>query len=103
MVYAPGVAVAVADRNSVLVPAVGFWVNDAVTPGPMPLADKVTLPAKPPVGATVMSVVPCCPRAMRMLFGDADRLKSGIAAEVTVNVTVVVCMTPPPEPVTLIG
>lgn len=33
-----------------LVVEVGFVPNDAVTPDPMPVADKVTLLAKPPVG-----------------------------------------------------
>jgi hypothetical protein len=40
---------------------------------------------------------------MVRLFGDADKLKSGVATEFTVNVTVVVCIRPPPEPVTAIG
>jgi hypothetical protein len=40
---------------------------------------------------------------MVRLFGDEDRLKSGVVAEFTVNVTVVVCVMPPPMPVTVIG
>lgn len=40
---------------------------------------------------------------MVRLLGDADRLKSGVVTEFTVNVTVVVCVMPPPMPVTVIG
>jgi hypothetical protein len=40
---------------------------------------------------------------MVRMFGDADRLKSGVVDAVTVNVTVVECISPPPEPVTVIG
>lgn len=42
----------------------------------MPLADNATLPVKPPEGVIVTSVVPCWPRAMRRLFGDAAQLSS---------------------------
>ena len=37
------------------------------------------------------------------LVGDTDRLKSGVVDAVTVKVTVVDCISPPPEPVTVIG
>jgi hypothetical protein len=40
---------------------------------------------------------------MVRLFGDADRLKSGVVDAVTVKVTAVECVNPPPEPVTVIG
>ena len=49
-----------------------------------------------------MVEVPCDDTGMLTLVGDADRVKSG-DAELTVNVTVVECISPPPEPVTVIG
>ena len=57
-VLVPLVAVLLAVRVNVLVPVAGFGLNDAVTPVPRPLADKVTLPAKPVDGVIVIVVVP---------------------------------------------
>ena len=88
-------------RVSVLVLVAGFGLNAAVTPLPRPLADRVTLPAKPFVGVIVMVVVPCDDRVMVKLAGDAERVKSAAAWAVTVRETVVVCVTPPPLPVTV--
>ena len=88
-------------RVSVLVLVAGFGLNAAVTPLPRPLADRVTLPAKPFVGVIVMVVVPCDDRVMVKLAGDAERVKSAAAGAVTVRETVVVCVTPPPLPVTV--
>jgi len=50
-----------------------------------------------------MVEVPCADTGMVTLVGDADSVKSPTAVEVTVNVTVVECISPPPEPVTVIG
>jgi hypothetical protein len=88
---------------SVLLPVAGLGLNAAVTPLPNPPADSVTLPAKPLEGVIVIVVVPCDDRVMVKLLGDADRLKSPAAGAVTVNETVVVCVIPPPVPVTVIG
>lgn len=88
---------------SVLVPVAGLGLNDAVTPVPRPLADSVTLPAKPLDGVMVMVVVPLDERVMVRLVGDADRVKLPAATVVTVRVTVVICVTLPPVPVTVIG
>jgi hypothetical protein len=58
-VLVPLVAVLLAVNVKVLVPVAGFGLNDAVTPLPRPLADKVTLPVKPLDGVIVIVVVPC--------------------------------------------
>jgi hypothetical protein len=57
----PVVAVALAVSVSVLVVVVGFGLNAAVTPFGSPEALKVTLPLKPPVGVTVIVLVPPLP------------------------------------------
>lgn len=49
-VKVPVVALPLAVNVRTLVFVVGFVPNDTVTPGPMPVADRVTLPVKPPVG-----------------------------------------------------
>jgi hypothetical protein len=102
-VLVPVVAVLLAVNVSVLVPVAGFGLNDEVTPLPKPLADNVTLPAKPPDGVILIVVVPCDDRVMVKLAGDADRVKLPAATAVTVKLTVVVCVVPPPVPVTAIG
>ena len=58
---------------------------------------------KPPEGVTVMIEVPCDETGIVTLVGDADSVKSPTVVEVTVNVTVVERISPPPEPVTVIG
>jgi len=77
-------------------------LNDVVTPLGTPVAENLTLPVKPLTGRTVMAVFVCEDTGMLTLVGDADMVKSGEAA-VTVKVTVVECIIPPPEPVTVIG
>ena len=98
----PSVGVAVLLKNSVLVPVVGFGLNEVLTPLGTPVADSLTLPVKPPEGVTVMVVVPVADAGMVTLVGDADKVKSE-APELTVNVTVVEWVIAPPEPVTVIG
>ena len=90
-------------KNSVLVPVVGFGLNEVETPVGTPVADSLTLPVKPPVGVTVMVEVPVDDAGILTLVGDADKVKSPTVVEVTVSVTVVECISPPPEPVTVIG
>lgn len=102
-VLVPVVAVLLAVNVSVLVPVAGFGLNAAVTPLPSPLADSVTLPAKPLVGWIVIVVVPCDDRVMVKLVGDAVNVKSPAATAVTVRETVVVCVIPPPVPITVIA
>jgi len=101
-VRVPVVADLLAVKVSVLVPAAGFGLKDAVTPVPRPVADRVTLPPKPLDGWIVIVVVPCVDLVMVKLVGDAVRVKSPEATVVTVRETVAVCVVLPPVPVTVI-
>lgn len=103
-VLVPVVAVPLAFNVSVLLLVAGLGVKDAVTPLGKPLAESVMLPVKPPDGAMLtVTALPCPPLATVTLIGDADRAKLPADAFVTVKVTVVVCMIPPPLPVTVMG
>ena len=53
--------------------------------------------------ATPIEEVPLLPKPTVTEAGNAEMVKSGVAAGFTVNVTVVVCARLPPEPVTVIG
>jgi hypothetical protein len=57
-VKVPAVAVLLDVNVSVLVVVAGFVPNAAVVPVPMPVAESVTAPVKPPLGFTVMVVAP---------------------------------------------
>ena len=57
----PTVAVDDADSRRVLVAAVGLGLKEAVTPVGIPEAVKLTLPAKPLTGVTVMMDCPDVP------------------------------------------
>lgn len=87
-VLVPVAALLLAVNVSVLVLVAGFGLNDAVTPLPIPEADKLTLPANPLDGVMMIVVVPLEDRVMLKLVGDADKVKLPEAAAVTVNVTV---------------
>jgi hypothetical protein len=78
----PVVAVLLAVSVSVLEVAVGFGLNEAVTPFGRPDADKFTLPLKPFCGVTVIVLVPLALWTILTLVGDADRVKFPVAAEV---------------------
>jgi hypothetical protein len=71
-VAAPVVAVLLAVSVSVLEVAVGFGLNEAVTPFGRPDADKFTLPLKPFCGVTVIVLVPLAPWTILTLVGDAE-------------------------------
>ena len=82
-------ALPLAVNVTVLVPVVGLVPNPAVTPLGNPEADRVTLPVKPFDGVMVIVLLPLPPCVIVTLFGDGDRLKSCVAAAVTVSDTLV--------------
>jgi hypothetical protein len=96
-VAAPGVAELLAVSVKVLVVFVLVGLNDAVTPLGSPEAAKLTLPAKPFVGTTVITLGPLVPWARLREVGFAASVKSG--SGVTVRVIVVVCVKLPDVPV----
>ena len=68
---------------------------------PVPMVDRVTALLKPPVTFEVMTEVPELPRATVIEVGFAVRVKLPLAAAVTVKLTVVVWVTLPPTPLTV--
>jgi len=72
-----------------------------VTPVGWPVADKAMAELKPPTTAVVMVEVPLLPCTTETVVGEAEMEKLG--PEVTVRVTVAVCVSPPPVPVTVMG
>jgi hypothetical protein len=88
-VNVPVAAELLAVSVSVLVPVAGFGLNDAVVPLPMPFAESVTPPVKPPEGWIVTVLVPCEPRVILTLVGEAESVKLGDEAGFTVNRIVV--------------
>ena len=62
-------------RVSTLVDVAGLVPNDAVVPLPKPVADNVTAPVNPPDGVMVIVLVPCEPRVMLRLEGEAESVK----------------------------
>lgn len=73
----------------------------AVTPAGVPLADMAMALSKPPEIAAVMVDVPFDPSATESEVGLAVRVKPGVLPVETVSETVVVWVTPPPTPVTV--
>jgi hypothetical protein len=78
-------------------------VKLTVTPVGCPVADKATAELKPPEIATVTVDEPLLPCTTDTETGAAEMVKSGVPVEVTVNVTVMVCLKAPPAPLTVIG
>src|SRR6266852_5665973 len=76
-VAVPMVAVLPAVSVKVLVPVVLAGLKEAVTPLGRPEADKLTVPANPFWGVSVIVLVPLAPWAMLRLVGAADRLNCG--------------------------
>ncbi len=81
---------------------IGFVVKLTVTPLPCPDADKEIAELNPFKAVVLMVDVPEPPRTTVTEAGEALMLKSGVTP-VTVRLTVVVCVIPPPTPVTVIG
>ena len=105
MVWAPSVAPLPTLIVIVDVPepgaAMGFGLKVTFCAPPCPVADKVIAASKLPSAAVVMVTVPVALWATVIAVGDALILKSALADEVTVRLIVVVCVTPPPTPETV--
>jgi hypothetical protein len=81
--------------------AIGLGLKLTVVPVGTPVAESVIALLKPPLTVVVRVEFPGLPTTTDTDAGEAARVKSG--AVTTVRVTVVVCCTPPPLPVTVIG
>jgi hypothetical protein len=90
MVNVPVAAELLAVRVRTLVFVAGFVPKAAVVPLPMPVAERVTEPANPPDGVIVIVLLPCEPRVMLRLVGDAERVKFPVEDAFTVSEIVVV-------------
>lgn len=86
IVYVPaGVADVVVNANELVLSGAGLGVNVAVTPVGNADVVNVTLPAKPPVRASVIVLVAPAPGATVNAAGVAVSVKSGVALEVIVS------------------
>src|SRR5271166_3490913 len=90
------------------VPAPGAGIvlglKATVVPDGAPELDRLMELLKPPLIAVVIVEIPWFPCPTLSEAGEADMLKLGWPpCEVTVSVTVVVCLMPPPLPVTVMG
>ena len=85
MILVPVVAVAPAVNVRTLVDVVGLVANDAVTPLGNAEVDKVTDPANPPEGTTLIVLLPLFPWVTVKLAGEAESEKLGFATAVTVS------------------
>jgi hypothetical protein len=94
----PVEAVLLAASVNMLVLVVPVGLKDAVTPLGRPVADKLTLLLKPPLGETVSVLVPLAPCMKLRLFGDAERVK--LPAGFTRRVMVVWRVKLPDVPIT---
>ena len=82
--------------------AIVLGLKLTVVPDGAPLADNATALLKPPPIVVVTVDVPCVP--CTTLSDDGFAVTANVGCEaVTVRVTVVVWLIPPPEPVTVIG
>lgn len=79
---APVIAPASAVKVSALLDEAGFGLKEAITPPGRPDVDKLTVPLKPLNGVMVIVVEPVAPCATLTLFGDAERLKLEVGAEI---------------------
>src|SRR5271165_1850146 len=79
---------------------IGLGLKLTVVPGGIPDADKVTALLKAPRSVLSTVVFPADPCATVTVGGEAVSMKSD---GVTVRVTMAVCWTPPPLPVTVMG
>ncbi len=105
MLYVPATAVEPTESVSVDDPAPGAAIEVglklAVTFVGKPLADKAIAASKPPEIAVVIFDVPLLPCVTVSAVGEAEIVNAGDALAVTVSDTVVLCVMPPPLPVTV--
>src|ERR1700722_1383511 len=87
-------------RTDLPAPGAGIGLTLKVVPDP---PDRVMAELKPLPIFVVMVEVPLLPRAMVSVVGAAAMAKLPFAPAVTVRVTVVVSVRPPPTPLTVIG
>ena len=73
-----------------------------VTPDGKPDAVKATAALKPPETAVVTVTCPLLLSSMDIEVGETEMVNAGGGKAVTVNETLVVCVTPPPIPVIVI-
>ena len=99
IVEVPVVAVLLAVKVKTLVEVVGLVPNEAVTPEGRAELESVTLPVKPPLGLTVIVLLPLLPCVTLKLLGEADSEKFGVAVALTVNEIEVVWLSVPDAPV----
>ena len=78
--------------------AIDPGLNAAVAPAGTPDALRAIAELKPPETVVAIMLVPLAPCATDIDAGEAAMLNAGT---VTVRDTVVVCVTPPPVPVTV--
>ena len=76
----PTAAVELARNVTRLVDVVGFVPKVAVTPAGRPEVDRLTLPVKPPEGATVIVLFALLPWVTLRLAGEAESEKFGAGA-----------------------
>src|ERR1700710_1198943 len=92
-------------RGRVDEPEPGAAMDDgekvAVAPAGTPLTDSATAELKPPLTPVVTVAVPLLPAATDREAGGTASGKWGPALVVPVTATVVVCVLPPPVPVTV--
>jgi len=81
--------------------AIDVGLKLTVTPVGAPLEDSVTAELNPLTIVVVIVEVPFAPCATLTELGEAEMAKSGGAT--TVRLTVVLCVSPPPVPVIVIG
>jgi len=94
VMFAVPVAVLLAERVRVELPlpgaAIEAGLKPAVTPAGNPDADNATAELKPPLTVVEIVELPDVPCVTETLAGEALRVKSGVAAELTVRAIVVV-------------
>ena len=101
IVLVPVVAVLLAVNVRTLLDVAGFVPNVAVTPLGSAEFESVTDPVKPLDGVTVMVLLPLVPCFTVKLVGDADSEKFGAAGAAIVSEILVVCVSEPETPVTV--